>query len=965
MPPVERTDPVYDDDDDPDDVLEIDSFAVIPRHAPLPLPVPSGAGFGGPGGNAVEVNASAPMPQGHLIPLPAPPARSIYPAEGQPIPVPQTVPNAPRMPLPVDNITPWDQEIKAENITGAFDAWVAKVIEVIGDPDRAETGYVQEIKAIRAGAHWDANNEPNFYEVPQVWSQPTGVVVAALPWPARHDQQRYHVAVGDYVTIISGRDDRHYFFSDDLPFVAMVVAQPKAGGDPDGAVGKWEDNAGGAGLLVLKVRRQALSGDPAAGPAGLGALLTAAGAAVEYANILVVGPTNVHHGYRAGDLVWVQKRGRYHFVQPVRETFKGFLTDQGPNGEEDFDDSRYWVRETDTAITYSVNTWAISGVVVRSDATVDDPSESGGRWGRWVQATNIGEQISDAHDLKVSEDPADPSLGMPVIVSMFADPADGEPLYMFNLALEYKGDGVWIGNEDDGKAAEFLPDETGVRVVEHLTIGPVGPGVTWHSVTIDNFLPDSPPAGPYIPVSQFTEQLDTRRHGYIEEGDPGYVSVVGYPECADIYIGEVNKLGGVSVAPCDKITFYDTDTVVFTVADDGNDDAIVTADAIITDIFIGEVTNGAEEGDVSVAPCDKITFDDTETVFWTVEDAGDGDAVVSADAGIYVTEDNEAFYGPCDTLFFADTSTISWTIGDGPAMARADATISAICTRAPAHDILSTPHPDTDPAEVVRGDLIAGQWWDGGTVKWQRLEIGTSGQVLSVSGQDAVWAAPAGVAHDILSEIHADAETADVVIGDLITGQVAGEGEEWKRLPIGDSGHVLTSTGGIAVWSPPAEGPPDTGPGISCSGWIVVGGNATITLDLRNWTGREVSITCHWYDADKDDADHRSWHDAVTPGLIGSGITGGEGPASPLQGYFTGDERADETHIIVCNPGVAGGLNTNVFHMWFDGTFEGEGGQLKFQSWGFDAEPLVGDTYQVAFWVRGSPRYTDNNYSCP
>lgn len=51
------------------------------------------------------------------------------------------------------------------------------------------------------------------------------------------------------------------------------------------------------------------------------------------------------------------------------------------------------------------------------------------------------------------------------------------------------------------------------------------------------------------------------------------------------------------------------------------------------------------------------------------------------------------------------------------------------------HNLLDATHPDTDPANVVRGDLIVGN----ATPLWGRFAIGTTGQFLRSDGTDPSW----------------------------------------------------------------------------------------------------------------------------------------------------------------------------------------------------------------------------------
>ena len=52
------------------------------------------------------------------------------------------------------------------------------------------------------------------------------------------------------------------------------------------------------------------------------------------------------------------------------------------------------------------------------------------------------------------------------------------------------------------------------------------------------------------------------------------------------------------------------------------------------------------------------------------------------------------------------------------------------------HDMLSSSHPDTTAATVVRGDLIVGQ---SATPTWQRLALGASGRYVRSDGTDSLW----------------------------------------------------------------------------------------------------------------------------------------------------------------------------------------------------------------------------------
>lgn len=109
------------------------------------------------------------------------------------------------------------------------------------------------------------------------------------------------------------------------------------------------------------------------------------------------------------------------------------------------------------------------------------------------------------------------------------------------------------------------------------------------------------------------------------------------------------------------------------------------------------------------------------------------------------------------------------------------------------HNILSTTHDDSTPATPVAGDIIRF------SATWERLGIGTAGQVLTVSGGLPVWASPSGgSSHAMLSATHTDATIGVVMRGDLITGQLASP--TWTRLALGAANTVLKSDGTDISW---------------------------------------------------------------------------------------------------------------------------------------------------------------------
>ncbi|KKL10629.1 hypothetical protein LCGC14_2553910, partial [marine sediment metagenome] len=470
---------------------------------------------------------------------------------------------------------------------------------------------VQTAEVKRTFLTWGANNEPDSYEIAQVWSQPTVTRAATFPYPPRHDQQKYIVAEGDIVCVVSGRDGRHFIFSDELPFVGAVMsaidvtdtrddppANPSTNdaylvgtgtGDwsgQDGKIATWdgaqwvfttvaaeisvkEDNTGGAGLLYLRVRRQAMTEDPTSQIATLADLLAATGETVEYNYVNVIGPTSQAHGYRVGDKVWVKRRGLYFYVVPARESFPAYLVNGGPDGENDFNDNNYWVREFDAAITYAANQWSTTN----TDRTQTD--SSGGRLGRWVHAINDGE-LSGTHHLNVVN-AGNPSGGTLVVVTMFADPADGEPWYEFSLAPEYKGDAVWVGAEPgDVKQAAFLSDGSGNRIVAHLkwdsgVTTKVGP---WYAISDAQGNVAIGSRGTHsFKITPWKDEYDGKKHSRVlQEGAATYVNFTFPP---DIYVDEVND-GVTTVSSVDKITFVDGTDIDVVVTAGAANEAIVT-----------------------------------------------------------------------------------------------------------------------------------------------------------------------------------------------------------------------------------------------------------------------------------------------------------------------------------------------------------------------------------------------------
>jgi len=300
--------------------------------------------------------------------------------------------------------------------------WMGRVVIVHDAAVDPSTGQWQTIQVVRVHGYYGANNDPYTTDMPGPPGDMTSTPVTAWPLPMRHDQQKYNVAVGELVAVFIGNDGRHYYMRDDLPFVAVVIKSTAT---------TWEDQVGGAGLLSMSVRRQSLSGDPTGAPPALADLLDAGGTEIEYANVLVIASPWQQHGYRVGDVVWVARRGMYYFVTPGPESFLAYLVTLGPNGEADFANARYWVREVEATIGYTDNTYTYA----YADRTLVDPTGSGGRQGRWCMAVNVS-VTAGRHDLPLVV-AGNAATSHVVEIHVHADPVTGEAWYTFTGSYDF------------------------------------------------------------------------------------------------------------------------------------------------------------------------------------------------------------------------------------------------------------------------------------------------------------------------------------------------------------------------------------------------------------------------------------------------------------------------------------------------------------------------------------------------
>jgi|GEM_PF-2706378 len=363
------------------------------------------------------------------------------------------------------------------HLAGKLDCYLARVVKTYyGSGKKQPTiGVVQGIDAERIEPRWTAaNNDPIVGTKPSPRMGTPGVV-SAVPFPLRADQARYHVEVDDIVTILQSGDGTAVFISDDLPFVGVVVAW-----DDDDVTEEYNGGtADDAATLTLKVRQQIMSGDPFSDAvtladreaahdawvtntayviddcrvydsttyrckeghtsgtftADLSAGKWEADNVVVYRYVNVIQADNMNHGYRVGDKVLVVRRGSYLFCLPQRGTFLALTNtgaSSGPESEADFSDEHYWVKEVDPLANYSDNAWTFDSPMSVRSAT--DPTGSGGRLGRHVDAVNLAERAGATHLL------GDDVL---VEVTMWAD-VYGCPYYTFthpipaSAILDYK-----------------------------------------------------------------------------------------------------------------------------------------------------------------------------------------------------------------------------------------------------------------------------------------------------------------------------------------------------------------------------------------------------------------------------------------------------------------------------------------------------------------------------------------------
>lgn len=256
---------------------------------PLPIPPPESAGFEDP----IEGEDKAYY---------APDAEAEGLLEPELIsPVPESQDDTLGATDDYGNLIGQDDSTDSDNLTGRFDAWSGEVLKVHYGSTDPIYGLAQVIEVMKCSVHYGTNNDP----IPGlgdigVHGDSTPAAVLARPFPARHDQQEYHVEEGDIVTVVMARDGNHYFFSDDLPFIGTVED-----------IGTNSED--GDGFESVKVRRQAIEGTPAA--LELSDLEDKENAFIEYDNVWVI-KGGGHGSYVQNDEIVVHRRGSFLFASP-------------------------------------------------------------------------------------------------------------------------------------------------------------------------------------------------------------------------------------------------------------------------------------------------------------------------------------------------------------------------------------------------------------------------------------------------------------------------------------------------------------------------------------------------------------------------------------------------------------------------------------------------------------------------
>jgi len=378
---------------------------------------------------------------------------------------------------------------------GQYDAFVGIVRTVDYSAVHETLGMKQGITVERIDVRWDSSTNKPLGGVTPSPGAGSSNIVDCKPWPARHDQELYHVKKGDIVTVLRGADGLHWYMADETPFIGRVVAW-----DDDNVTEYYSGGTDDTLVHGLKVRQQAIAANPNSAIATYSDLETIAETWVtstayiiddvviepltpfatyrckeahtsgtfatdlaagkwEADNIVIhryvniIKGDNVHHGYRCGDYVLVVRRGLYLFCMPHQQTFLALTKTGATSGpdpgtpEADFADEHYWVAEVYPEVLPVDNAWTFDGAPAPREQT--DQTGSGGRERRHVDAVNLAERPNATHLL------ADDVL---VEVTMWADQTE-YPYYTFNHAPDAEDTISYKVKVDADDTADYLESQ--------------------------------------------------------------------------------------------------------------------------------------------------------------------------------------------------------------------------------------------------------------------------------------------------------------------------------------------------------------------------------------------------------------------------------------------------------------------------------------------------------------------------
>jgi hypothetical protein len=162
-----------------------------------------------------------------------------------------------------------------------------------------------------------------------------------------------------------------------------------------------------------------------------------------------------------------------------------------------------------------------------------------------------------------------------------------------------------------------------------------------------------------------------------------------------------------------------------------------------------------------------------------------------------------AAYAKGDILAASAALTLNTiSVGTDGQLLQADSTTAAgvkwATVSASNHNILDgSVHGDSVAASVAKGALIVGNT----TPKWDKLVVGTNGQVLTADSTQTVgikWATLSSAPNILLDgATHSDTTNSAVVRGDLVIGNAT---PQWTRLALGTTGKFLRTNGTDPSW---------------------------------------------------------------------------------------------------------------------------------------------------------------------